>query len=46
MWEKAGFSRDDLKKHIQSAYGKEHTADLSWKEMQEILELCKKEGGK
>lgn len=46
VWRQTGFTPEDLKKHIQSAFGKDHTADLTRDEMQKILDFCNKEGVK
>lgn len=44
VWMSAGFSKEDLKKHLQSAYSIEHTDKLTRKQFDEILTLCEKEG--
>jgi hypothetical protein len=44
VWMSAGFTKEDLKKHLQSACGIEHTAQLTRKQFDEILNLCEKEG--
>lgn len=44
VWMQAGFTKEDLKKHLQSAYGIEHTDKLTRKQFDEILALCEKEG--
>lgn len=36
-WRSAGYEADGLKAHIKAKFGKEHSADLTFKELDEIL---------
>ena len=45
-WRSAGFEADALKKHLQSAYGIEHTKDLTRDQLNEVVAMIDKEGKK